>query len=153
MKQINKTLERFQREMYTRLTKNKPVFYVPVGEDKTALGEGYRAFIYRNNEIYINLSLCRRTDSITKYFEPDEQDQPIEDTRTYLKGLNGTMLHKFSAQDFDVYIDENLAKGICDNAYCKLYAPNPRERVVIQNIVTENTIGLVMPCRFGETKK
>ena len=152
MKQMNRMLESFQWEMYTRLTKNKPVLYVPLDEDKTALSEGYRAFVYRSDEIYINLNLCKRTDSIAKYFALDELDQPAEDTRIYLKNLNGTMLHKLSTQDFDVYIDEGLAKGICDNAGCQLYARSPLERVVIQDIVTGNTIGLVMPCRYGEEK-
>ena len=148
---INKVLEKFQREMYTRLTKHEPVFCTPLDENKTALSEGYRLYIYRNNEIYINLDMCKKTDNVAQYLTADGNDHPLEDTRTYIKGINGIMLHKFRAQGFCTYINENYARDIIASQCCKLYARNPHDRIAVQNIITGNTIGIIMPCRYEET--
>lgn len=141
-------LEKFQREMFDRLLNGERVFYARLEGNKTALSDGYRIYVFDDGDLHIDISECKEVEGIAEYLAENEHDQKLSDTYTYIR--NGkTLMHKFTAENkaFSVYVNEKFIKPT-DRCPCSYYAYDGGARVAIKNIVTKNTIGSVMPCRY-----
>lgn len=136
--------EKFQQEQFKKLLKDEEVFVTKLDEHRTALHDGYRGFVYAENELCIDTAKCKETNS-AHIFRFGADDKLLVQTNTYVK-KNGTLIRKFLNGEEAVYINDKFIAGLDEDM--DFYAHSANERVLI--CFGRDVIGIVMPMRNVE---
>jgi hypothetical protein len=142
-------LNKFQKKMFDELLMGNRVVFGETEDGKVILTNGYEAYIFFKNEIFINLEKCKKADDLKKITTPNENDRQIEITNNFYNSGRG-MCCEFKADDgMKIWIQEKFVKPF---GGCIFKAYSPIQRVLVYDMHSR-LIGLVLPMRIGNASE
>ena len=132
-----------------KLLKNERVWYARIDEKYIAICDGFKFYVYPENELKINLEFCVENNQIAELVKQTDKDVALENTGVLKKNRNG-YLCKLSGEGINnVYVNHDFIKTFKD---CNFYAFSPQNRVIVKNYYGI-TIAVILPCRVNPNEE
>lgn len=137
-------INKFQREMFDRLTRGERVVY---SEDNgmILLADGFVGYAFYEKEILLDLKKCYKHDALTDLLKLDENDTRLEETNE-LYSCGGRLCVAFKTErGAKIWIQKKFITNLKD---CYFYGHNPTDRIIACDM-RKRPIAVILPMRIS----